>query len=372
MAGRIEQGDCLEIMAGLPDNSVDLILTDPPYFKVKAEWWDRQWEKPAGFLQWLDSLATQWQRILKPNGSLYCFASPKMAARVEVLLGERFNIVNRITWQKPPYATKAEMFDKDAMRGFFPASEAIIFCEHYGADNIAKGEAGYGAKCDELRGFVFEPLRAYLDGERRRLGISSTPFDEILGSNALCKKYFNECQWQLPPEESYIKFQQAFPGYFTRPYEDLLQQYEDLRQQYEDLRQQYENLRRPFNVSAEVPYTDVWAFPTVSSYPGKHPCEKPAAMLEHIISASSRPGAVVLDCFAGSGSTLVAAQKLGRDFIGIEIDPHWVGVINHKLGNFSHKAPTLEDRVAWLETQVQALRKQKPRRESGQLVLFGE
>ena len=310
------QGDCLEVMATLPDNSIDLICTDPPYFKVKKEWWDRQWETPHGFLNWIDQLATQWQRILKPNGSLYCFASPRMAARVEVKLGERFNVLNNIRW------TKAEGWhqraSKEEARQYKEPWEAIIFCEHYGADNIAKGEAGYGAKCDELRGFVFEPLRAYLDGERQRLGLSSTPFDELLGTNALCKKYFNTCQWQLPTENGYRVFQQAFPGYFLR--------------EYEDLRREYEDLRRPFSVSSDVPYTDVWTFPTVQAYKGKHPCEKPAAMLEHIIKASSRPGAVVLDCFAGSGSTLVAAQKLGRDFIGIEIDPHWVEVCNSKLG----------------------------------------
>ena len=55
-------------------------------------------------------------------------------------------------------------------------------------------------------------------------------------------------------------------------------------------------------------------------------------MLEHIISASTRPGALVLDCFAGSGSTLAAAKKLGRNFMGIEIDPHWVDVCQKNLG----------------------------------------
>lgn len=232
----IINGDCLEVMATLPDSSIDLICTDPPYFKVKAEWWDNQWDKPAGFLKWLDQLAEQWQRILKPNGSLYCFASPKMAARVEVKLGERFNIVNRITWQKPPYATKAEMFDKAIMRGFFPASEAIIFCEHYGADNIAKGEAGYQAKCDELRGFVFEPLRAYLDGERIRAGASYQKCNSAIGKpvkgGGMSTHYFSSpnavkhCQWALPTPEHYAKLQQAFPNHFTRPYEDLRREYE--------------------------------------------------------------------------------------------------------------------------------------------------
>ena len=73
-------------------------------------------------------------------------------------------------------------------------------------------------------------------------------------------------------------------------------------------------------MTADVPYTDTWTFDTVKPYPGKHVCEKPVAMLEHIITASSRPGAVVLDAFAGSGATGVAAMNLGRRFIGMEMD----------------------------------------------------
>ena len=320
--GSVLQGDCLEVMATLPDNSVDLICTDPPqpYFKVKKEWWDRQWDKPQGFLDWLDSVAEQWQRILKPNGSLYCFASPKMSARVEVKLAERFNVLNNIRWIKEAgWHHKAK---KEDARQYQNPWESIIFCEHYGADNIAKGEAGYQAKCDELRGFIFEPLRDYLDGERKRGNIDKCEINRALGfsptpGGMASRHYFSRSQFWIPTLEHYTKLQQSFPGYFTRPYELL--------------RAEYELLRRPFSVSADVPYTDVWTFPTVQAYKGKHPCEKPAAMLEHIITASSRPGAVVLDCFAGSGSTLVAAKKLGRDFIGIEIDPHWIEVCKAKL-----------------------------------------
>lgn len=43
----IYNGDCLHVLPDLPDNSVDLILTDPPYFKVKGDAWDNQWDKPA-------------------------------------------------------------------------------------------------------------------------------------------------------------------------------------------------------------------------------------------------------------------------------------------------------------------------------------
>jgi len=317
-------GDAIEVMKSLPDNSIDLIATDPPYFKVKNDSWDRQWDKPIEFLNWLDSCSEQWQRILKPNGSLYCFASPQMSARVEVMLRDRFKVMSNIVWVKPDPkselnkgAGRSGQVCKESLRQWFPLQERIVFCEHYGSDNIAKGEAGYGAKCDELRGFVFEPLRAYLDEQRIKAGIRKEDVNLCLGfrenGGMASRKYFSQSQYQLPTPEHYAKLQESFPGYFTKPYEEL-------RTQYEELRTQYEELRRPFTVSADVPYTDVWTFPTVGYYSGKHPCEKPLALMEHIISASSRKGAVVLDCFAGGGSTLLAAQNLDRGFIGIEKD----------------------------------------------------
>jgi len=316
----------------MADNSVDAIVTDPPYFKVKGEAWDRQWDKPTQFLAWLDTVAEQWQRLLKPNGSLYCFASSKMAARVECLIADKFHVLNRITWQKDAGWAKRQC--KEELRIFFPASEALVFAEHYGADNIAKGEAGYVNKCDELRGFVFEPLRAYLDGERQRAGITPRQVNEYTKTQ-MAGHWFTRVQWALPTAKHYAAIRDLLDStggqYLRREYEDLRREYEDLRREYEDLRREYEDLRRPFSVTADVPYTDVWTFPTVQHYKGKHPCEKPLAMMEHIIRASTRPGAVVLDCFAGSGATGEACLGLGREFIGIEKDPAYADQARRRL-----------------------------------------
>ena len=46
--------DSLHYIASLPDNSIDLIVTDPPYFRVKPKGWDNQWKGDEDFLRWLD------------------------------------------------------------------------------------------------------------------------------------------------------------------------------------------------------------------------------------------------------------------------------------------------------------------------------
>ena len=321
-------GDCLAEMKKIPDKSVDLILTDPPYFKVKDDAWDRQWEKSSEFLDWLDLIAEQWARILKPNGSLFCFASPQMAARVECKLANRFNILNAIVWAKN-HTRKGSIARRTCvagLRSFFPEQERIVFAEHYGADNMAKGEAKYAAKCDELRGFVFEPLKSYLVGERDRAGWTTKRIVEAMKCSTP-SHYFSTSQWALPTAEHYKTLRELFNSngqeYLRKDYEYLRKDYEELRKDYEELRKDYEELRRPFNASKEADFTDVWTFEPVSNYAGKHPCEKPQDLLRHIITTTSRHGSTVFDCFMGSGSTGIACRELGRNFIGIELDPEY-------------------------------------------------
>lgn len=67
--------------------------------------------------------------------------------------------------------------------------------------------------------------------------------------------------------------------------------------------------------------TDVWRLPAIGRWEkskGKHPTQKPLALLARIILASTKPNAWILDPFAGSGTTGIAANLLGRRFLGIE------------------------------------------------------
>lgn len=63
----------------------------------------------------------------------------------------------------------------------------------------------------------------------------------------------------------------------------------------------------------------------------RHPTEKPLPLMSDLIESSSRRGEIVLDPFAGSGSTLVAAALTGRRAVGCELDPRYVDVICRRL-----------------------------------------
>lgn len=287
-------GDCLEVMRDLPDNSIDLIATDPPYYKVKGDAWDRQWDKPEQFLAWLDTALEQMARILKPNGSLYLFASPRMAARVEVLIGQRFNVLNRIRWVKEAgWHNKTE---KEALRSYLSPWEEIIFAEQ-------------------------DSTLSFLRDARLRAGLSSNEAGALFpsasgGPTGAVRNW--ELGLNCPSREQYNSLSVLYP---LPPYDAAI---------------------RPFSVTADVPYTDVWTFPTVQAYAGKHPCEKPLAMMRHIVEVSSRPGVTVLDCFMGSGTTGVAAQALGRDFIGVELDAKYFAQAQRRIEEAAMQMPLLE------------------------------
>ena len=64
---------------------------------------------------------------------------------------------------------------------------------------------------------------------------------------------------------------------------------------------------------------------------GKHPTQKPLALIKRCLRAGTNEGDVVVDPFAGSGSTGVAAIELGRRFIGIEVDPEFIDISIRRL-----------------------------------------
>lgn len=333
---QLVNADCLDYLNTLPSNSIDLILTDPPYFQVKKNAWDNQWPNVETFLAWLDEVLVELWRVLKPSGNLYLFCGSKLSADTELLIRARFDVFNHIVWAKPSGVWRRA--HKPHLRSFFPSTERIIFAGHYGSEGYAKGCNQYASKCSELKKTTFKPLMDYFKNAKDVLNISAKEINEATGTQ-MCSHWFSSSQWKLPTETQYKQLQTLFAsksGQLSKTHSELTTQYQalhseygNLLKEYDELKTEYENLRRPFHVTAEVPYTDVWTFAPVQYYQGKHPCEKPADLLEHVISSSSRENAVVLDAFMGSGSTGKACLTLNRKFIGIEMEEEtYISTVN--------------------------------------------
>ena len=83
----------------------------------------------------------------------------------------------------------------------------------------------------------------------------------------------------------------------------------------------YYNYQLMKELNDDKQMTDVWRLPAIARWEksqGKHPTQKPLALLTRIILASTKPGAWILDPFAGSGTTGIAANLLGRRFLGVD------------------------------------------------------
>lgn len=308
-------GRCEDVLPTIEPGSVDALLTDPPYFQVKDEDWDNQWDKAAEFLEWLGTVTDQVKPVLRPHASVWMFASPQLTSSVERLVAERFRVLNTVRWVKE--AGWHQKASPESLRRFLTPWEGIIFGEQF--------DDAYGDMALALHKQVFAPLGRYIQQERERAGLTRSELEVQLGyvstsdpTRGTALAYRWEEGSSLPTADTYERMRLILGAGF-------------LRREYEDLRREYEDLRRPFTLPTRGPKSDVWNFNPATPYPGKHPCEKPQAMLRHMIQTSTRLGATILDCFAGSGSTLLAARDTGRKAIGIEMDERWCEHAARKL-----------------------------------------
>lgn len=132
----LKQGDCFELIKGVEDNSVDLILTDPPYNlgkystgNIKLNWrkdinndianWDLIDLEP-------DKIADDLIRVLKPNGNLFIFCSYNLIGKWFDALDHRFDTFQFMVWHKTNPTPK---FYKN---GFLNSCEIIICCWNKG------------------------------------------------------------------------------------------------------------------------------------------------------------------------------------------------------------------------------------------------
>ncbi|MCM2973752.1 DNA-methyltransferase [Larsenimonas suaedae] len=292
---QVINGDCIEELKKLPDNSVHLILSDIPY-GIGADEWDvlhsntnsaymgnspaqqkagsvfqrrgkpiNGWseadrEIPKQYYEWCSLWAKEWLRVLKPGGSAIVFAGRRYAPRCVVALEDAgFNFRDMLSWVKPRATHRAQRL-------------SIVYDRRGGEDDA---EEWTGWRIGNLRP-SFEPIIWCFK-----------PYKHTIADNVLEHGVgaYNQDAFE------------AATGHIKNIIEMGMEKGEG----------------------------------------GLHPAQKPAKLLEVLISLVTKPGHVVLDPFAGSGSTGAAAANLGRKFIMIEKDQEIFSTMKGRLVDFNQQ-----------------------------------
>lgn len=298
----------------------------------------------------MEQYAIEWKRILKPNGSLFCFCSSEMSARLEVMFSKYFNILSQIVWTKPNEAGFdgwKQKTKKESLRQWYPSTERIIFAEQNNSDKFANESSGKADYKHNLRFSLFGDLirQAMINTKT-----STIELTEAVGAYGKVNHGGSASNWinglNIPTLDQFFKIRSYLNNkggqeYFSISYEKLSSEEHDnmykakQNTDYLHINNVYIELRRPFNVSNEVQYTDVWNFKSVRPYKNKHPAEKPLDLLKHAIESTTYPNDIVLDCFSGSGNVAIAASLCKRKSILMEIDPKWVNIAKERLSKIA-------------------------------------
>ena len=89
---RLENKDCLGLLAEIDDNSIDLVVVDPPYFEIVKNDWDNQWKSEQEYLEWCKEWTKECFRVLKPGRCFYVWGTTK----TDTFLKYKLEVLNNI------------------------------------------------------------------------------------------------------------------------------------------------------------------------------------------------------------------------------------------------------------------------------------
>jgi site-specific DNA-methyltransferase (adenine-specific) len=300
----IYNADCREVLPLIPDKSIDLVLTDPPY-NIGHDDWDRILD----YKDWLVSIFRDCSLKLKENGTLWYFHMEfKAICEIGMLLESRTGLKHRqfITLDKGIQSIAGRTSDK--LRTFPRATEYLQF---YTFEDVT----GTEQLSDQYQ--AVNPMERYLTDEIKRAGVTNKEITQLFPSKTggMTGCLFN---WLSGLNFPTIEQYQTIREYINRNGNEYL------RREYEDLRREYEDLRYTFNLPQGV--TDVWKIDCYKDNGNKHSSSKPQSPVQRVIETCTKTNDLILDPFLGSGTTAYCAKKLGRKCIGIEISERYAEI----------------------------------------------
>lgn len=272
-------GDCLAVMPTL--GRFDAVVTDPPYGVLDETWDDMDEAQLAAFtMQWAGRV-----RLMADRATI--FFGQKTRRTIQDVLYLLFPEIRQVIWSKGGGTVAAD--------GMFYSYESAYLCRQK-----AEPETLVGPK--SMR------FAAALKKAREAVGMSRGQVDiAIRGKKTgLCYRWEEACC--LPTED-----QAAMLRHVLEPPPEF---WELLAEAREDCKSNVmANLQRTIDGAASR--LDVLRYPSPTGIP--HPTSKPVGLMQDLLEVTG--GKTILDPFMGSGSTLVACQKLGLHGVGIEKDP---------------------------------------------------
>ena len=298
---------------GLPDHCADLIVADPPYYRVKGDF-DNVWDSFGDYLKDVERWASELARLLSYNGTLVWFGSWRNIAYCQTILDRSFHLINSCTVRKRN-CIQAKLASPDAQRSFFSNDERFLIYENSSEDREeslgGKARNYYNTRLGLLKSQCVKPVIDYLNAERERAGFTVKQVNEALGTHMASHWFTYRSQFELPRPEW------------------------------------YEELRRPFVMEGRQ--SDVFDVTVDSglSYRLGHPTVKDTGLIRMLVRALSRPGQLVLEPFAGSGTACYVAAELGRKYVGYEIDPKYWEIADRRMKTVQMNKYSRSKRHIW-------------------------
>ena len=285
-------GDCLDVMAGFPDSYIDLICLDPPFNSNE-----------------------KYNKVFKDSGLRI---DPQIKAFDDVWLWDNTS-AERVERVKNAVANPASKVIA-GFEGFIPRSKMLSYTSYMAErlfimHRILKEIGSIYLHCDPYASHYLKLI-----------------MDAIFGEN----NFRNEIVWCYHAGGATKK-------HFPKKHDILLLYGKNANVSYHDAPRgipyrDFYAYDKKGNIQTDKGYhpdgkmvPDWWEISAISSVASErlgYPTQKPLALYERIIKASSNPGDLVLDPFAGCGTTIEAAKKNGRDVIGIDILPFALRLIN--------------------------------------------
>lgn len=364
----IAQGDCLELMKTLPNNSIDCIITSPPYFNLRNYEVENQIGLESSINEYIGKLVqvfTEAHRILKPTGSLWLnvddvYAKKKtdgikqhslmcIPNRLKIrLIDSGWICRNEVIWKKPnamPSSAKNRFNNDYEKFYFFVKSNDYVFNTQYepsksvGVKNATtehksskyqnvKQESSVRQGMNRSRGSKLVALRKNLPSQDMFVNFirSRTDIDTICENSDLKRTTVEH--W-FRKDKAWFAFPKVDAWNSVKwLVDDFSEEFMTIDEQLNDITYETDDILK--NISKGRIKRTVWEINT-KAFKGYHYAPYPEDLVITPILACTNEGDVVLDPFSGSGTTAVVAMKHNRHYIGFDINADYCDLATRRI-----------------------------------------